>query len=127
MGLTKQEIRDRLITVNKWIDNTWADNDLGDVIINDRFRYVIAIWICGNRQAEEDITFAKLAKDGDVPDDLSTLFSPIPVAPADFRQIPEGAYDLEYSLFALEGGTALYAKTSGNSLDVTVNYWDGEF
>jgi len=124
MGLTKQEIRERLKTVEKWVTTSWTA--IGDAVSDDEFRYVVAIWINGDMQATRTIEFSKLAKGGSVPGDLSSLWSPIPIAPADFRQIPEGSYSLEDPITVLEGGTRLYAKVDGNSVNVTVNYWDTE-
>jgi len=122
MGLTKQEIRERLKTVEQWVTTSWTA--IGDAVSDDEFRYIVAIWINGDMQATRTIEFSKLAKDGSVPDDLSGLWSPIPIAPADFRQIPKGSYSIEDPITRLEGGTRLYAKVDGNSVNVTVNYWD---
>jgi len=124
MGLTKQEIRERLKTVEKWVTTSWTA--IGDAVSDDEFRYVVAIWINGDMTATRCIEFSKLAKGGSVPGDLTSLWSPIPIAPADFRQIPEGSYSLEDPITVLEGGTRLYAKVDGNSVNVTVNYWDSE-
>ena len=122
MSLSKQEIRERLKTVEQWVTTSWTA--IGNAVSDDKFRYVIAIWINGDMQATRTIEFAKLAKGGNVPTNLSTLWSPIPIAPADFRQIPQGGYSIEDPVTSLEGGTRLYAKVDGNSVNVTVNYWD---
>ncbi|MBW2674818.1 MAG: hypothetical protein JRD89_15630 [Deltaproteobacteria bacterium] len=124
MGLTKQEIRERLQTKSVWVKTDWTA--IGDAVSDDEFRYIVAIWINGDMQATRTIEFSKLAKGGSVPGDLSGLWSPIPIAPADFKQIPEGSYSLEDPITVLEGGTRLYAKVDGNSVNVTVNYWDTE-
>ena len=122
MSLNKQEIRERLKTVEQWVTTSWTA--IGNAVSDDKFRYVIAIWINGDMQATRTIEFAKLAKGGNVPTNLSTLWSPIPIAPADFRQIPQGGYSIEDPVTVLEGGTRLYARVDGNSINVTVNYWD---
>jgi len=122
MSLSKQEIRERLKTVEQWVTTSWTA--IGNAVSDDKFRYVIAIWINGDMQATRTIEFAKLAKGGSVPTNLSTLWSPIPIAPADFRQIPQGGYSIEDPVTVLEGGTRLYARVDGNSVNVTVNYWD---
>jgi len=122
MGLTKQEIRERLKTVEQWVTTSWTA--IGGTVDDDKFRYIIAIWINGDMQATRTIEFSKLAKGGAVPTNLSSLWSPIPIAPADFRQIPQGGYSIEDPITRLEGGTRLYAKVDGNSVNVTVNYWD---
>jgi len=122
MSLSKQEIRERLKTVEQWVTTSWTA--IGNAVSDDKFRYVIAIWINGDMQATRTIEFAKLAKGGNVPTNLSTLWSPIPIAPADFRQIPQGGYSIEDPVTVLEGGTRLYARVDGNSINVTINYWD---
>jgi len=121
MGLTKQEIRDRLKLTSVWL--TTSRTPFFAAVPEDRFRYIVAIWLNGNRQVTEDVTIEKLKEDGT----YEEKFSPIPVAPADFRQIPEGSYSLEDPIIALEGGTRLYGKTSGISLNAEVAYWDSEF
>jgi len=122
MSLSKQEIRERLKTVEQWVTTSWTA--IGGAVSDDEFRYIVAIWINGDMQATRTIEFAKLAKGGSVPTNLSTLWSPIPIAPADFRQIPQGGYSIEDPVTVLEGGTRLYARVDGNSINVTVNYWD---
>ena len=124
MGLTKQEIRERLQTKSVWVKTDWTA--IGDAVSDDEFRYIVAIWVNGDMTATRTIEFSKLAKGGSVPGDLSGLWNPIPVAPADFRQIPKGSYSIEDPVAVLEGGTRLYAKVDGNSVGVTVNYWDSE-
>ena len=124
MGLSKEEIRERLKTVDQWVTTSWTA--ISDAVSDDKFRYIIAIWINGDMQATRTIEFAKLAKNGTVPTDLSTLWSPIPVPPSDFKQIPKGSYSIEDPITVLEGGTRLYARTDGNSVNVTIDYWDNE-
>ena len=124
MGLTKQEIRERLKTVEKWVTTDWTA--IGLPVSDDAFRYIVAIWINGDMQATRTIEFSKLPKLGTLPDNLVSLWSPIPVAPADFKQIPQGGYSIEDPVVVLEGGARLYAKVDGNSINVTINYWDTE-
>lgn len=121
MGLTKEEIRGRLQTESHWItrERTLL---FTAAIAENKTRYIVAIWIKGNRQNADDITFERLNEDGT----YTTLFSPIPVGPADFRQIPEGAYDVEDPVLRLEGGETLYGTVVGLSLNTTINYWDTE-
>jgi hypothetical protein len=120
--VTKDEIREKLKTVETWVTTDWTA--VGDAVADDAFRYVVALWINGDMQANRTVEFGKLAKGGTAPTDISTLWSPIPVAPADFRQIPEGGYNIEDPVTVLEGGTRLYGKVDGNSVNITVNYWD---
>jgi len=121
MGLTKQEIRGRLQTESHWITNE-RTLLFTQAIAENKTRYVVAIWVKGNRQNADDIMFERLNEDAT----YTPLFSPIPVGPADFRQIPEGSYDIEDPVLRIEGGETLYARVTGMSLNVTVNYWDTE-
>jgi len=121
MGLTKQEIRDRLKVESTWVTTTRTA--LFDTVPEDRFRYVISIWIDGDMQATRVVTIEKLKEDGS----YEVKWSHIPVAPADTKQIPEGSYDIEDPVISLEGGTRLYGTVDGNSINITVTYWDSEF
>ena len=120
MVLVKEDIRQRLKTSCVWV--TSARTPLFAVVPERQWRYVVGMWISGNLQLTTTIAFEKLEEDAT----YTMEFSPIPVAPADFRQIPEGQYDLEDILGSYEGGTRLYGVTdlAGSSLNVTVKYWD---
>lgn len=120
IGHRKQDIRDKLRTVSVWV--TQVRTPLFGTVPEPRMRYVVAIWISGNAQQAADIMFEKLKEDAT----YETVWSPIVVAPADFRQIPEGSYDLEDSIVTFEGGTRLYGRVTGMSLNVSVNFWDNE-
>ncbi len=120
MVLTKEEIRQRIRTSSVWV--TGVRTPLFATVPERQWRYVVAMFISGNLQQTTAISFEKLEEDAT----YTMEFSPIPVAPADFRQIPEGQYDLEDVLGSYEGGTRLYGVTdhTGMSLNVTVKYWD---
>ena len=120
MVLTKEEIRQRIRTNCVWV--TGIRTPLFAAVPERQWRYVVAMFISGNLQQTTAISFEKLEEDAT----YTMEFSPIPVAPADFRQIPEGQYDLEDVLGSYEGGTRLYGVTdhTGMSLNVTVKYWD---
>ena len=124
MGLTKEEIRERLKTESVWVTTSWTA--LLAAVADRKIRYIVAIWISGNRQSADDIEFALLPQDGTVPTNLSTKWSPIPVGPADFRQIPEGNVDIEGSILTCEGGSRLYGRVVGISLNTTTEYWDDD-
>jgi len=121
MALTKQEIWERLKTESTWV--TATRTPLFATVEGRQFRFVVGIWISGNNQATTTLQLEKLEKDGTT---YTVKWSPIPVRPTDFRQIPEGSYDLENPVATFEGGTRLYGKTDieGMSLNVTVAYWD---
>lgn len=120
MGLTKQEIWERIRTSCVWV--TGVRTPLFAAVPERQWRYVVAMFISGNLQQTTAISFEKLEEDAT----YTMEFSPIPVAPADFRQIPEGQYDIEHPIGSYEGGTRLYGVTdmASLSLNVTVKYWD---
>ena len=120
MVLEKEDVWERLKTESVWVTN--ARTALFAAVAERQFRYVVGIWISGNVQVTTTVEFEKLDEEGD----YETKWSPIPVAPADFRQIPKGSYSLVDPIITFEGGTRFYGKTDvvGMSLNVTVDYWD---
>ena len=120
MVLQKEDVWERLKTESVWVTN--ARTALFAAVAERQFRYVVGIWISGNVQVTTTVEFEKLDEEGD----YETKWSPIPVAPADFRQIPKGSYSLVDPIITFEGGTRFYGKTDvvGMSLNVTVDFWD---
>ena len=121
MGHSKQEIRDRLKTISVWCLN--ERTALFATVPEASFRYIVGIWLCGNAGSTSYVKFEKLKEDAE----YEEVYSPIPVAPADFRQIPKGSYHIEDPVVSLEGGTRLYGVTTGISINVSVAYWDKDF
>ena len=121
MGHSKQEIRDRLVTTSVWCTPTRTA--LFAMVPENSFRYIVAIWISGNQNTTNAVKFEKLKED----EEYDEIFSPIPVAPADFRQIPKGSYSIEDPIISLEGGTRLYGQVDGLSLNVDIAYWDKDY
>jgi len=124
VGLDKQVIRERLRNRSTWV--TTARTALFAAAVTEwKQRFLIAVWISGNVQQSLDIMFEKLKEDGT----YETLWSPIPIAPSDLRQLPDGEYDLEDPLTSFEGGTNFYGKAGGAegvSVNVSIAYWDSE-
>jgi len=120
MVLQKEEIWERLKTESTWVTSTRTA--LFAAVAERQFRFVVGIWVSGNLQQTTTVQFEKLEEDGS----YTMKWSPIPVAPADFRQIPKGSYSITDPVVTCEGGTRLYGKTdlAGSSLNVTVAYWD---
>jgi len=124
--ITKQEIRDRLRHNQRWVTQTrtplfiragGTDADVPEA----KIRYVVAIFVCGNRLQTQDLTVEKLLEDAT----YQVVVGPIPVAAADFRALPQ-SYDIEQEFVRCEGGTRLYARTDGHSLSVTTEWWDNQ-
>lgn len=137
MVLQKEDIWERLKTESTWVTNTRTP--LFAAVAERQFRYVVGVWISGNvqvtttveleKQEEATMTEAQCTvKGGDWSDERCYImkWSPIPVAPADFRQIPKGSYSIIDPIVTFEGGTRLYGKTDvvGMSLNTTVAFWD---
>lgn len=124
MVLGKEEIWDRLQTDSRWITGgPAAPTDIFAANVAERqFRYIIALWIPGDLVSTVRLEIFKKDEDGD----YHTKWCPIPVAPADFRQIPEGSYSIVDPIITLEGGTNMAGSVdlAGHSLNVTVVYWD---
>lgn len=124
MVLDKQQMRELLETESVWVTSTRTELFAGGNVSEDDFRYIVAVWIKGNRQVNMTIEFERELEDGS----FETMFSPIPVAPSDFRQIPKGSYQLEDPILKIVGGESLHGVVdlAGHSLNVTVNYYDWE-
>jgi len=119
----KSIARDRLKLEATWVTAARTELFAGGNVPNTRLRYIVAIYLKGNLVNTADIQLEKETYDGGFEDQWSR----IPVAPADFRQIPEGSYDLEDSVLTLAEGESFHGTmVTGNSLNVTVAYWDND-
>jgi len=126
MVLGKEEIWERLRVESKWITSSDPSNPtdfFASNVAERKFRFIVAIWVPGNLVQLTRIQIFKKKEDGT----YDEKWSPIPVAPADFRQIPKG-YSIEDPILGLEGGTNLAASVdiAGNSLNMSVAYWDSD-
>ena len=138
MPISKEDIRTRLRVVSKWIE-TEADNLVATVptptniftvpagspaIPERQMRYIVSIMFPGDLAQTQRIEIFKLLEAGT----YETKWCPIPVAAADFRQIPEGSYSIEDPILTLSGGENLAASTDvvGSSLNLTVVFWDAD-
>lgn len=120
MVLQKEDIWERLQTESVWV--TSARTALFAAVTERQWRYVVGIWLSGDLKNTLTVQIEKLEEDAT----YSMKWSPIPVAPADFRQIPKGSLSIIDPIVTCEGGTRLYGKTdlTGSSMNVTVEYWD---
>jgi len=120
MVLQKEDIWERLKTEAVWVTN--VRTPLFAAVAERQWRYVVGIWLSGDLKTTLTVQFEKLEEDTS----YSMKWSPIPVAPADFRQIPIGGLSIVDPIVTCEGGTRLYGKTdlAGSSMNVTVEYWD---
>lgn len=119
MVLTKEEIRERIRIVDTWILN--ARTALFPAVVpENRMRYVVLMTLTGNQQANAQVNIEKLEEDGAT---YTMKFSNIPVAPAGLVNQPLN-YDIEQPLIALQGGSNLYGRVTGTSLQGILHYWD---
>ncbi len=120
MVLQKEDIWERLKTESTWVTTTRTA--LFAAVAERQWRFVVGIWISGNKQVNTTLELEKLEEDTS----YTIKWSPIPVAPTDFRQIPKGSYSIIDPIVTFEGGTRFYGKTdvAGMSLNITVAYWD---
>jgi len=124
--LTKEDIWERLQTRSIWVPwDTWTSlfPDLaGGNLPEDQMRYITYVGITGNRNVTTGVQI-RLSREGEA--STENKFSPIPVAPADFVQIPQ-SHSIEDPIMVVEGGGDLEAITDirGLSLNVTLQYWD---
>lgn len=125
--LKKQDIWERLQTRSTWITDAayaslFPDLGAGTYLGEDQMRYVTYIGIAGNRNVTSGVQI-RLSREGAT--SYEYKFSPIPVAPADFVQIPP-SHSIEDPIIVVEGGGDLEAicDMNGLSVNVTVQYWD---
>jgi len=117
--LTKEEIRDRLKVDNVYIGE--ARTAFFGAVPERKFRYVIYIWLFGDRVTTRTVDIEKLEEDGT----YTPKFDSVSVAATEKVQLPQTP-SLTDPIIALEGGTRLYGKVSGNSLTASVAYFDSE-
>ena len=134
--LTREVIRDRLRVKSLWItpQNTrvafWVIGEehmqaAANQLLQRYIRYVVSMLPQGNPgQADSVLMIEKLHSDGVT---FTTKWSDIVVEAGVFpHQIPEGAHDLENPVISVSGGENLYGTVSGNSINLTVTYWDND-
>jgi len=119
MQLTREEVMERLRTENVYI--TTARTPFFDEVPERKIRYVVYIWIFGDRVTTREVYIEKLEEDGT----YSLKFDSISVAAPEKVMLPK-KHDILNPIISLEGGTRLYGRVSGNSLTSTIQYWDND-
>lgn len=133
MVLTKQEIRERIRVKSVWLGVTRTaffastDEHMGGTaaipILTEEFmRYIVSLLFQGNAIVAQSGSVEKYEEDGT----YTMKWSDIQIQPAQMPQIPDGAYSLEDPIISMEGGTNLYGHVNGNSINLTITYWDDE-
>jgi hypothetical protein len=130
MVLGKEEIWERLRTKSVWLMPvrtplfTIADDDhmgAGNVIGEGYMRYVVMFLFQGNGITAQTGSIEKLEEDGAT---YKMLISDVQIQPAAMPQIPNGGLDIESPIMSAEGGSNLYGHVNGNSINLTIVYWD---
>lgn len=131
MVLSKEEIWDRIRVKSVWLTDQRtpffeaAEEHMHatlDVLVEAYIRYVVCLLFQGNATANQSANVEKILEDGT----YVMKWSDIQVAAAAMPQIPQGAYGIEDPIIAFEGGTNLYGQVDGNSINLTITYWDSD-
>jgi len=120
--LTKEEIRERLQTVNIFITPNYTP--FFAAVDERKIRYVVAITLFGDGVSTREVKIATLEEDGVT---YTPKYSKINLAAPEKIQLPIDGRDLENPIITLEGGTRLYGQlTAGVTVAATCEYWDND-
>jgi len=139
MILRKGEIRERIRVKSVWLMPTrtsffaTTDEHIVSVtdpltaasvpVLSERYiRYIVSLLFQGNAIQAQSAKIEKYKEDGN----YEVKWSDIQIQPAAMPQIPEGSYNIEDPIISLEGGTNLYGHVNGNSINLTITYWDSD-
>jgi len=134
MVLKKEEIWERLRTKSVWLFPTntpifLAGEEhmnpaiLGVNTLSDRFiRYIVMLLFQGDGTAARSANISKLEAAGT----YTVKLSDVQVQPASMPQIPNGSMSIEDPFLSIEGNCGLYGQVSGNSLNLTIVWWDDD-
>lgn len=131
MVLGKEDLWERIRTKSIWMLMTrtpffLATEEHMHATINmlqERYiRYIVSLHFQGNGISHTSGSIEKLKEDGT----YEMKWSDVQIAPAAMPQIPEGSYDIENPIISIEGGTNLFGRVSGNSINLTITYWDND-
>ena len=135
MVLTKEELWERIRTKSVWLfpantpifvagEEHMNPAVLGINTLSDRFmRYIVMLLFQGDAAVAHSANITKLEAD------LATFtmkFSDVQIQAAQMPQIPHGSYHVDDPFLSIEGNTGLYGQVNGNSLNLTVVYWDDD-
>jgi len=120
--MDKKLIRQKIRHKQKWIGTTYT-KVFDSNVPESKLRYVVKIIITGDQSSTRVLNLYKVKEDGSYEDFIPN----INVAAPEYKEIPEGSYDIENPIITLEGGTNLAGMiASGNTLSITVIYWDND-
>jgi len=131
MVLTKQEIWDRIRVKSVWLTSARTPffeageehmSTTADTLAERYIRYIVCLLFQGNAITAQSAKIEKIDEDGD----YIVKWSDIQIQPSAMPQIPQGSYNIEDPIISLEGGTNLYGHVNGNSINLSITYWDNE-
>jgi len=106
----------RVVSVNIGTSRT---NAFSSDVPEYKMRCIVAIFLIGDGSGSRTVDIEKVEEDGS----YTMKFPSVPIAPADFKPIPQ-SYDPLKPIMVLEGGTNLSFKANAGSPYATVVYWD---
>ena len=110
---------EKLKHATAWVTTT-TTNIFSSDVPNRKIRYILKIIITGDQVTSRVLDLYKVKRDNTTEDFIKN----INVAAPAYIEIPQGEYDPRKPILVLEGGTNLAGKVSGNSVSVTVIYYD---
>lgn len=131
MVLSKEEIWDRIRVKSVWLMPTRTPFFVAgeehmaaatDTLVEQYIRYVVMLLFQGNAIVAQSANVEKLLETGV----YAMKFSDVQIQPAAMPQIPNGAYDIENPIISIEGGTNLYGTVNGNSINLSIIFWDND-
>jgi len=133
MVLSKEELWERIRIKSVWITPTRTpffastDEHMGGtapvpVLLERYMRYIVMLLFQGNGIVAQSGNIEKYKEDGT----FEVLISDVQIQPSAMPQIPQGAPQNDSPFMSIEGGTNLYGTVNGNSINVSVVYWDNE-
>lgn len=111
---------ERLKFAQKWVGT--ATTDVFETVPERKFRYVLKVVATGDQVSTRVLDIYKKEEDGT----YTPFLVNVNIAAPELKEIPAGPPDFDRPLLALEGGTSLAGKVSGNSISLTVIYYDSE-
>lgn len=119
--MDREIIRQRLKFAQRQVTTTITDI-FGSNVPESKIRYVVKIIVTGDQVTTRVLTLYKKKEDGTYEVFVPNISVPAP----GYKEIPEGGISLEDPILTLEGGTNIAGRVDGNSLSVTVVYWDND-
>lgn len=130
MVLNKEELWERIRTKSVWLlpsrtpffDTNDEHMAAGPVLNEGYMRYIVMLLFQGNAITAQSAAIEKYEEDGT----YTMKISDVQIQPAAMPQIPQGAPQIDSPFIGIEGGTNMYGHVNGNSINLSIVYWDNE-